>query len=234
MRCFIVYICLFFALNIACNSKPKTSKLKKESVKEVSIWVNAFKQICPEDPNVYLMAITENYDAFTPMPWNELVSNIEGFDFQWGLLQRIRVEKSDVEFDYLTDSCTSLYTYKYLETLDTLWDERTGLQNIWGLKTIHGKVFKGKPVMMEINLSHMKMHMSGLCVETTMPIRTLGQKELKFGSRETLGMKDDCLAENDNAVLDELIFVNSFKREKNNLSLLNKQAQVILEFVKID
>ncbi len=234
MKLLTVSILMMMGLLLSCQPKDNKNTDAITDKMETTIWVNGFKIACPLHQARLVLPISEKDDAFAPAPWLEKVDSIQGFTFELGLFQQIQVIKKQQEMVNPKDSCVSQFQYEYLNTLKTVKDQRIQLHDIWGLKTVHGEMLDQGAVTMEINLTQMMMFLSGLCVQTSMPIETLGQVELKVGPRKVMGEDASCLDQDARNLLDALRAVRSYKREKNQLMLLDSESDIVLGFIKMD
>ena len=173
----------FFTLRIltlllltSCASATRTS----------TIWIHSKKSECTGmQKNRQCLSISRN-QSLDSAKWELLYANIEGFQFEPGSFQKIKIKETHLDKNTVpTDGSSVVYSLK--KTLEKKIDPRFALQAIWVTDRIFGQPISQKtpPPHMEIHPTKMQFHGTDSCNRTMGKIKSLTTSEITFGSVAT-------------------------------------------------
>ncbi len=177
--------------------------------------------------------------------WEKFYAPIEDFEFEEGYLQKIEVEKIHLDKSEVPADGSSI-RYKLVKVLDKKKDinskvkEKSNkpnqrLHDIWGTKSINGKLLKSKTNMpkMEIDLTQMRIFGSDGCNDYNGAITEVSDTKIVFGRiASTRKMCKDMETSSDfNAAMEK---VKGYKLEGLNLILVDETGKELISFIKGD
>lgn len=178
MRNLLVFIVLM-ALS-GCASK-------KLQITSAEIWwINGSKVDCSGVGPVKCLQIQKS-DTLQPGNWQNLYTEIEGFNFQSGYLYKVKISESKLEPSKIPADGSSI-KYKLVEILEKMPDPRFALHDLWVLEAINGETVKKpendnqRPLpAIEINVTEMRVMGSDGCNRLTGSITKLENGEIELG-----------------------------------------------------
>lgn len=212
-------------LNISCNSKePEQTR---------TFWVNSLKVECNTGTGkTHCLQVYEG-DSLNNAQWTFLYAPIEGFNFQPGYLQKIKIKEHILDPDKVPADGTSK-TYLLVEVLEKQADPKTALNDIWALTHINSNGFETPNTpRLEINLTKMQAFGTDGCNNFSGSITKLDQSTLTFGPlASTRKMCTDMnVADQFNQAL---MKTQTYKHEQLTLYLYDKTGIELLRFKKVD
>jgi len=217
----------------ACTS----SKMTKKDNAQIW-WVNSYKVSCTSVAPMNCLQIQKN-KTIEQGKWQNFYTEIEGFVFESGYLQKIKVKEEKLDPANVPADGSSI-KYTLVEVLEKNPDERFAIHDIWVLEAIEG-ILIPKPAeneklqtpVLEINVTEMKVMGSDGCNRIAGAINFLDGEKLEFGNMAVTRMMCNNMeiADNFNKTLPT---VRKFKKEGLNLILLNESGKEVLRLKKVD
>ncbi len=223
---------LWLILLLSCSTKVTTKNT-------TSIWwINSYKVSCTGVAPMNCLQI-QKCKNIEQGKWQNFYTEIDGFVFEPGYLQKIKVKEEKLNPTSVPADGSSI-KYTLVKVLEKKTDERFAIHDIWVLESIEG-VLIPKPVentglktpVLEINVTEMKVMGSDGCNHITGEITTLDGDKLVFGnmaSTKRLCSNMD-IADKFNELLRT---VRKFKKEELKLILLNERGKEVLRLKKVD
>ncbi len=230
MRNLLVFIVVMALSGCAAKKLPTTSA-------EIW-WVNGSKVDCTGVGLMKCLQIQKS-DALQPGYWQNLYTEIEGFDFQNGYLYKIKVTEEKLN-PVKVPADGSLKKYKLIEVLEKMPDPRFALHDLWVLEAINGETVKKpgnddqRPLpAIEINVTEMRVMGSDGCNRLTGSITKLENGKIELGP--IAQTKKLCL---DNDIPDRfnplLSQTKKYRRDGEHLIFSDVTGKELLRFKKVD
>jgi len=218
-------ITLMAILVASCNST--------ESEQTTTFWVNSLKTECDAGAGTAQCLQVYKGDSLNNAQWSLFHASIDGFKFQPGYLQKIKVKAIQLNTNEVPAD-GSLKTYQLVEVLEKQSDPKTVLNDIWALTHINGHGFETPNTpSLEINLTKMQAFGSDGCNNFSGRITKLDYNALTFGPLAST--RKMCA---DMGVADQfnqaLIKTETYKHEQLTLYLYDKTGKELLRFKNID
>lgn len=169
--------------------------------------------------------------------WQNFYAEIEGFVFEPGYLQKIRVKEEKLNPAQVPADGSSI-KYTLVEVVEKKRDERFAIHDIWVLEAINGVAIAGenekmqRPVL-EINVTEMRLSGSDGCNRMTGAIAALDGEKLEFGNIAVTRMMCANM-EIPDKFNNAISTVRKFKKEGLNLILFNESGTEVLRLKKVD
>lgn len=227
-----LFLSILLMIFMSCNTRIVTKN------NTTTWWTNSYKVSCTGVAPMSCLQIQKN-KTIEQGKWQNFYTGIDGFDFEPGYLQKIRVKELKINPTNVPAD-GSLMKYKLVRVLEKKADERFAIHDIWALESIEG-VLIPKPIentglktpILEINVTEMKVMGSDGCNRITGEIATLDGEKLEFGNMATT--KRLCSnMDIANKFNETLLTVRKFKKEGLKLILLNESGNEVLSFEKVD
>ena len=138
----------------SCSSKMAT----KNSTS--TWWINSYKVSCTGVAPMNCLQIQKD-ETIEQGKWQNFYTEIEGFVFEPGYLQKIRVKEEKLNPAQVPADGSSI-KYTLVEVVEKKRDERFAIHDIWVLEAINGVAIAGenekmqRPVL-EINVTEMRL-----------------------------------------------------------------------------
>ncbi len=210
----------------ACGTKKNTH------FANITMWVSGYKTECDAGAGkgeCLLMTIDAD---LAEAKWQNFYNNIEGFNFEPGLLQKIEVKIVELPVSEITEHQSSL-KYTLVKVLEKKEDRRWDLQGDWSLNKMNGVVLKSSIDAPHVSIDLTKKQFAGNngCNSFSGVIHNVTSDKLLF--ENVLTTLRDCMDmpltdEFDAAVKD----ISVYKVENNILSFCNKANEEVLSFTK--
>ncbi|NJX14640.1 DUF4377 domain-containing protein [Tamlana crocina] len=217
---------LFMAiLSVSCNSEDDT--------KTTTYWVNSLKTECDAGAGKAQCLQVYNGDDVTNATWTLFYAPIEGFSFETGYLQKIKVKETQRDAANVPADASSI-KYELVEVIEKKQDKKTLLNDIWAATHINGTAIATENVpTLEINLSKMQALGKDGCNNFSGKITDLNDETLTFGAlASTRKMCPDMtIPDQFNQAINQTA---SYKYEQLTLYLYNASGDEILRFKKVD
>jgi heat shock protein HslJ len=201
-------------------------------------WVNGSKVDCNGVGPMKCLQIQKS-DTIQPGKWQNLYTEIEGFNFQNGYLFKIKVAEEKLN-PAKVPADGSAKKYKLVEILEKTPDLRFALHDLWVLEAINGEMVKKpenddqRPLpAIEINVTEMRVMGSDGCNRLTGSISKLENGEIELGP--VAQTKKLCL---DNDIPDRFnaLFAQAKKYHRDGVHLIfsDGTGKELLKFKKVD
>lgn len=214
----------------SCSSKMAT----KNSTS--TWWINSYKVSCTGVAPMSCLQIQKN-ETIEQGKWQNFYTEIEGFVFEPGYLQKIRVKEEKLNPAQVPADGSSI-KYTLVEVVEKKRDERFAIHDIWVLEAINGVAIAGenekmqRPVL-EINVTEMRLSGSDGCNRMTGAIAALDGEKLEFGNIAVTRMMCANM-EIPDKFNNAISTVRKFKKEGLNLILFNESGTEVLRLKKVD
>lgn len=212
---------------------------KKMQTKSAEIWwINGSKVDCSGVGPMKCLQIQKS-DTIQPGNWQNLYTEIEGFNFQNGYLFKVKVAEEKLNPAKVPADGSSV-KYKLLEVLEKTPDPRFALHDIWVLEAINGETVKKpenndqRPLpAIEINVTEMRVMGSDGCNRLTGSITKLENGEIELGpvaQTKKLCLDTD-IPERFNAAFAQL---KKYHRDGLQLFFSDETGKELLRFKKVN
>lgn len=197
-------------------------------------WVSGIKTECSAGAGTMNCLNVYKGQDLSDAVWENFYSNIEGFEFEEGFLQKIEVEEIKLDPKNVPADASSI-KYIMVKELETKPDTRISVRGNWILGRLNGAPINKSIVLptMNLNLNQMRIAGSGGCNNYTGSIDKLTTGTLNFGT--IASTKKACI--NNNIEDDYLKVLNSVKTYETNeltLTFMDSDGNEILSFLKGD
>jgi len=220
------WLVLFGTLLVfACTSTKKSNSI---------YWVSGIKTECSAGAGK-MQCLNVHKDENLENPnWEYFYSNIEGFEFETGYLQKIEVKVEELDKANVPADASSL-KYTLVKVLEKQKDTRLFLHDIWVAIRINGNPINRMTASprMEINLSSMQVMGNNSCNDYSGRIEKITASEIKFGNiaaTEKMCLKMEVADRFDQSLNNSV----SYKREDLKLMFYDAQGNESLAFLKVD
>ena len=201
-------------------------------------WVNGSKVDCSGVGPMKCLQIQKS-DILQPGNWQNLFTEIEGFNFQNGYLFKIKIAEEKLNPAKVPVDGSTV-KYKLVEILEKMPDPRFALHDLWVLEAINGETVKKpendnqRPLpAIEINVTEMRVMGSDGCNRLTGSITKLENGEIELGP--IAQTKKLCL---DNDIPDRfnplLSQTKKYRRDGVYLIFSDETGKELLRFKKVD
>jgi len=231
METIMIYILVL--IGAACSSSKMTTKKTT-----TTWWINSYKVSCNGVAPMNCLQIQKN-ETIEQGKWQNFYTEIEGFVFEPGYLQKIKIKEEKLDPSTVPADGSSI-KYTLMEVLEKNRDERFAIHDIWALEAIEG-VLIPKPVenekfqtpVLEINVTEMKVMGSDGCNRIAGAINLLDGEKLEFGTMAATRMMCNNMeiADKFNAALAK---VKKYKIEELKLFFFDEKGAEVLLFRKVD
>lgn len=197
-----------------------------------TMWVSGYKTECDAGAGKGECLLVTTDADLAEAKWQNFYTNIEGFNFEPGVLQKLEVnvvERSGTN----TAADQSAIEYKLVKVLEKKEDKRWELQGDWSLNKMNGVTLKSSSDAPHVSIDLTKKQFAGNngCNSFSGVIHNVTADKLLF--ENVLTTLRDCMDmpltdEFDAAVKD--IYV--YKVKNNILSFCNKANEEVLSFTK--
>ncbi|MEZ4854383.1 META domain-containing protein [Flavobacterium sp.] len=204
------------------------------TTKTETFWVSGQKTPCDNGAgraqclNIYKGNDLEN------AKWQNFYNNIEGFTFEEGYLQNIKVNVQEIEPEKAPADASSLQ-YSLVEVLEKKEDTRAHLTGKWVLNQLNNAPLENANNLPVLNIDLNMGSISGIdgCNNYTASITNVTQTKLQFGTIAATRKMcvDMTMANNYSAALSK---VNYYVVNGNKLELQDNQKNTVLTFEKFD
>ncbi len=228
MLSLLIWLFLFMSCNTRIATKNTTT----------TWWINSNKVPCVGVAPMNCLQIQKN-ETIEQGQWQNFYTEIDGFVFEPGYLQKIKVKEEKLDPTRVPADGSSI-KYTLVKVLEKKTDERFAIHDIWALESIEG-VLIPKPIentglktpVIEINVTEMKVMGSDGCNHITGEITILDGEKLEFGNMAST--KRLCSNMDVADKFNELLrTVRKFKKDGLTLSLFNENRNEVLRLKKVD
>ncbi len=218
-------IILMAILSVSCNSEDAT--------KTATYWVNSFKTECSAGAGKAQCLQVYKGEDLANAEWNLFYAPIEGFTFEPGTLQKIKVKETQLDASEVPADASSI-KYELIEVVEKKQDKKTLLNDIWAVTHINGTAIETEHTpTLEIKLSEMRAFGTDGCNSYSGKIAGLNDEKLTFGPlASTRKMCPDMtIPDQFNQAISQTA---SYKHEQLTLYLYNAAGDEILRLKKVD
>jgi len=214
----------FFILFISSCSSTKTNVF----------WVNSIKTECPVSVDKEQCISISGSDETDNAVWELFPQDIEGFIFDFGYFQKIKIKEKDLKKNK-TPNDSSLKKYTLIKSLAKKKDPRINLNDIWTPNRINQNSISTKEnsPQIEIKLSTMQVFGSNGCNQFNGKIERITSSDIQFGNfSSTRKMCIDMMIPN---LFDKAINASVFYKVNNTqLTFFDKNNNETINFIKKD
>lgn len=195
-------------------------------------WVSGFKTEC--DAGAGKMDCLNVYegDDLSNANWEVFYSSIEGFEFEEGYLQKIEIEKIELDPKNVAADASSV-VYNLVKKLEKRPDIRISVSGNWVLARIDGAPINKSIVLptMQLNLDQMRVSGTGGCNNYTGSIDELTFDAVTFGL--IASTKKACVNNNiEDDYLTALNNVKTYEIDEATLTFMDSDGTDILAFIE--
>ncbi|MDN3666405.1 DUF4377 domain-containing protein [Algibacter miyuki] len=215
---------LIFAFLLTSCSASKTTTL----------WVNSIKSDCTGGNGSRTCMQVYKGENLNDAKWLNFYAPIEGFKFETGYLQKLKVKETSLDKKDRPADASSI-TYSLIKVLEKKQDPALGLHDIWAVTNINGKAITAtaNTPTLEINLTKMKVYGTDGCNNYTGDITKLKSNQITFdklASTQKLCL-DMQIPDSFNNALSNTV---SYKRENLTLTFFDLDSNETLRLKKVD
>lgn len=235
------------------NSSTSTSSQLAGKSETETLWVNGYRQPCSAGAGkMQCLIVADEDDALTDVDaddWEYFYAPIQGFNFQQGVAQKIRVKKTHLDPATVPADASSI-RYELLDVLQTqkvsapaaqshnTTGAHTRLHDIWAVTHINGQAIPSnsqtiQTPSMEINTQTMRVMGTDGCNQYQGSIDDLSATEIEF---------DDLISTRKMCV--DMTVPTQFQRAMDDtdryqlnqltLTFLDDNGREVLRFLKVD
>lgn len=210
----------------ACSTK------KNANLETQIMWVSGYKTECDAGAGKKQCLIVSKTTDLAEAKWEYFYNNIDGFNFEDGLLQKIEVKVEEMNINKIAVDRSSL-KYSLLKVLEKKEDNRMDLQGEWILNKLNGANLATGADMMHVKIDLNKNQFSGNngCNSFSGVINNVTFDKLTFDN--VTSTLRDCM---DTPIPDEFdAAVKNIDRHKvnnNTLTFYNVEKKELLSFTK--
>jgi heat shock protein HslJ len=198
------------------------------------LWVNSYKSNCTAGVGDMQCLLVNKEANLENANWENFYSTIEGFNFNPGYFQKIKVKTTKLKEKDVPADASSI-KYKLIEVIEQVEDIRFRLNDIWVVTSINGKTLDKNNDLpqVEINISKMKILGNDGCNNFTGKIKLLTSNEILIENiAATRKMCPDMTITNlFNAGLQN---TSNYNLKELNLFFYDKEGNETLVLKKID
>lgn len=208
---------------------------------ERHIWINSAKVPCTGVAAQSCMHVIRGHGQGKISPthsdWQLFYGNIEGFNFQPGIITHLIVRETKLDPSQVPADASSI-KYTLVRQLGSYGQATSNLHDIWALESLQGKKYQAQDGLehpsLELNLTEMRSYGTDGCNRFSGEIRSAGTEKLTFGILAST--KKMCMANMETAkgFLQALQNTRSYELEQGKLSLLDEAANIVMVLKKVD
>lgn len=168
----ILSITTLATLLFSCNSVKNTTTMY------VSGYTTPCTGVGPQE-----CLLIHNGDNLDSTQWELFYDNIEGFEYEEGYLQKIKVKKEERSVEE-TPADASIYTYSLVEVLEKEIDNRTLLEGEWSVVNIEGRPINTRATLPNLSFDILTNKVNGFdgCNSFFGDIQKLNNEEITLGN----------------------------------------------------
>lgn len=217
-----------FTLISSCDKSQENTTEKKV------FWVNSQRSQCDAGAGVkQCISVSENTNL-TDAEWRLFYSDIEGFKFESGYYQKIKVTVEKLNKENVPADAGTM-RYKLAEVLDKKLDPKLRLHDIWATQKINGEPIPKdiKTPILEINITKMQVLGSNGCNNYNGGIKRITENEIEFAP--IAGTRMMCPNMSIPDAYDKALAASiSYKMNKLELTFFDANGEETLNFIKVD
>ncbi|MCB9202953.1 MAG: DUF4377 domain-containing protein [Flavobacteriales bacterium] len=194
-------------------------------------WINSFKSDCVGVGPMKCLNVYKGEDLENAK-WQNFYSKIEGFNFEEGMLTKIKVKEEKLNPENVPADASSI-KYTLVEVLEKKEDSRMHLNGNWILATLDGNPINRmvKIPTLEIDIAKQLLSGNGGCNNYTSSIKSLTLEKIEL--YPVVSTKKACINKNiENEYLKLLNSIKSYTVQGEKLTLYNQENKEILSFLK--
>ncbi len=223
---FALYISIAILVISACFSSKNTNTT--ESI----FWINSFKSEADIGAGkTDILSIYRGRDFNNPQ-WESFYPSIEGFEFEEGYFQRIKVSEKHLEKNQIPADASSIQ-YTLIEVLEKQKDLRINLNGNWILASINTAPINRMVIVPRININLPQKLISGNsgCNNFTASIQNLSGSNINLS--EIASTKKMCINKNiEPDFLEALNHIYTYQIKDNHLNFLDPNGNKKLSFIR--
>ncbi|REG87624.1 DUF4377 domain-containing protein [Winogradskyella sediminis] len=218
-------IILFASFLSSCSATKETT---------ATYWVNSSKVNCDAGAGkttCLQVSTTEHYDN---AEWTNFYAPIEGFNFEPGYLQKIKVSETTLNTQ-TTPADASSISYKLIKVLEKKQDPKLALHDIWATTHINETPIESTSNVptLEINTTEMRAYGTNGCNNYSGQIKNITANTIKFGAMAST--RKMCMDMTIPDRFDKAFnTVSTYKKDGLHLILYNSTGDEVLRFKKVD
>ncbi|MDY2586830.1 META domain-containing protein [Winogradskyella aquimaris] len=168
----IVIVFSVIALVMSCNSNKKETSV---------IWVSGYKTNCDMGAGKSTCLIVSKQESLDNQKWELFYTNIEGFEFEEGQLQKVEVKEQKLNDEDMAADKSS-FSYQLVKLLEKKPDNRIALQSEWQLEKMNGEALIDSMTIPTLVIDLLEMRLSGNsgCNSYTGSITELGLNKISM------------------------------------------------------
>ena len=225
-------VSLFLAIIVSLVLQSCGSLKNTGSTEEV-FWVSGIKTECSAGAGKMNCLNIYKGNNIAEADWKLFYAPIEGFTFEEGTLQKIKVKVERLNPKDVPADASSL-KYTLIETIENQVDIRTHLAGEWNVTSLYGKELNEETSIPSLIIDLNKNRISGnnSCNNYTAQITNATSQSLTLGAVATT--RKMCfkmnVANSYNKALGE---INTYLIKGNNLIFFTKEGEKIVSFTKL-
>ncbi|MEZ4850330.1 MAG: META domain-containing protein [Bacteroidia bacterium] len=166
---FLLHILLIILITQACNSSKSV------------LWVSGMKTECSAGAGKILCLQVHKGEDLEDPQWENFYAQIEGFEFEEGYLQKIKVKGQKLNFEEIPADASSI-KYSLIKVLEKSPDYRPFLTDLWIMSSMNGDPINRKTPLPELSIDISEMTIFGTdgCNAYSGSIQGLMPDKIKF------------------------------------------------------
>jgi len=214
----------FLILLVSSCSSNKTSV----------IWINSLKTGCDAGAGKMQCISIYRGENIDDAGWELFYTNIEGFNFEPGFFQKLKISEEHLDKTKVPADGTSI-KYKLVKKLDKKFDQRIILNDIWIANRINKNPINNIESLpqMEINLAKMQVLGNNGCNNFNGGIERITASDIQFGNISST--RKMCLDMVIPDLFDKAMRASAtYKIGGTSLTFFDKEHHETIHFTKVD
>lgn len=213
------------ALALAACTSPKHTEHSR------TLWVAGSKKPCSAGAGKMQCLQTSEHTDLATAQWTLFYAPIEGFNFQPGVAQHIRVQPTQLDTTHLPADVSSI-RYTLLDTMTQHSDNPQKMNGDWVLVRLYGQPLNRAQTIPQLSIDLAARRVSGNngCNRFNANIESVGTGQLQLSPLASTRMM--CIRPNVEQTFNQAMGeVHAYLVNEQTLTLLNAQGSEILTFI---
>ena len=197
-----------------------------------TFWISGYKTACDAGAGKAECLQVFNGENLTEAHWENFYSQIEGFEFELGYLQKIEVKTTELSKMEIASDRSSI-KYTLVKVLEKKSDSRMILNGDWKLSEINGIELENenqKPIL-KMDLTKKQVSGTNGCNNYSGIIQNVSLSEITFGKLITT-LKACIDMKTANAFDTAFQLIKKYKVEGNQLTFFDESNKELMTFTK--
>lgn len=221
----LILALIMLSLMSSCNSNESNHHV---------YWVGGYKTNCDMGAGKSTCLIVSKQESLDNQKWELFYTNIEGFEFEEGQLQKVEVKEQKLNDEDIAADKSNI-SYQLVKLLEKRPDDRIAMQSEWQLEKMNGEELIDSMTIPTLVIDLLEMRLSGNsgCNSYTGIITELGLNNISMNEMaKTLKLCPEANYEDE--YMDLLKKVKTYAVDKTKLNFKDVDGKVILQYRKLN